>query len=374
MSSTSFTRAFAKLTVIGLLVCGQVHATVVTWLYEVDAQVVDQSAGERARAMQEALTVMLTRVTGLRDVPMNEHVSAAVAEPQQFVLQYRFVEKENEPVAEPGELTDGAVPADGVEKPPPEPTLWLRVRFSEPAILRLVREAGLPIWSANRPTVVIWAVTDDGLEREVLGAGSNHPLLQSVTERAQVRGLPLVVPLMDLEDQLAVSPGAVWGGIGEVLRQGSARYGADSILLARVSVSPTGRWFTDWKFVQPDQERSFLLEEPTAEATAIAAVDLVADELVARYAVYSGREAELQLEVQGVTDVGQYSALVRYLGRLEYIDAVRVDEVSGGRVMLSLDTHTPWDKLEELLALDGYLVPRGTALGGPVVLTWMGER
>jgi hypothetical protein len=377
ISPNRFPNGIVALLLVSLLLSAPVRGAVVDWLYEVDSPVADQSAGERNAAMQQALSVMLTRVTGLQDVPRNEQVEAALADPQQFVLQYRFVEKEPEPVEAP---LAAAAEAPIVEDDPElqefvEPIMLLRVRFSEPAVLRLVRQAGLPIWSANRPTVVIWAVTDDGLEREVLGVSSGHPLLTSIATRAVERGLPLVVPLMDLEDQLAVSPGAVWGGIAEVLRQASARYQADSILLARVSVSPTGRWFTDWQFMQRDTERAFLLEESSAETIAVAAVDLVADELVARYAVYSGRDDELEVQVEGVVDVGQYSAVLSYLSRLEFIEGVRVDEVGRGVVNLSLNTHTPWDQLVELLALDGYLVPRSGAVLATerVVLTWMGN-
>ncbi len=60
------------------------------------------------------------------------------------------------------------------------------------------------------------------------------------------------------------------------------------------------------------------------------------------------------------TDVAQYGALLKYLGRLEFIDSVQIEEVTLNVVMLSLHTRTPWDRLRDLLALDGRLVPSET--------------
>ena len=65
-------------------------AEVVDWLYQVEVPVASQSAADRQHAARRALQEMLTRVTGLRDVPMTETVLEALRRPDRFYTGYRF--------------------------------------------------------------------------------------------------------------------------------------------------------------------------------------------------------------------------------------------------------------------------------------------
>ena len=101
------------------------------------------------------------------------------------------------------------------------------------AVLGLIRDAGLPVWRANRPTVVAWVVLDDGSERRILGAESTHPAIEALRSRARERGVPLRLPLLDLQDLSAVSFTDVWGGFEEGIVAASARYRADAAIDVR---------------------------------------------------------------------------------------------------------------------------------------------
>jgi hypothetical protein len=119
----------------------------------------------------------------------------------------------------------------------------------------------------------------------------------------------------------------------------------------------------------------FDIESPTAEAAGAAIVDQLTNDLVARYAVQGGDQQLLVVRVDGVGDVADYGALLAYLGGLEFIDTVQVDTVQRNVVVLSLATRTAWDRLRDLLALDGRLAPVApTTSGGPLELAWQGDR
>jgi hypothetical protein len=328
-----------------------VRAAVVDWLYEVEVPVEDQSSTARRAATRTALLEMLTRMTGLVDVPLNDVVNGALSDPGRYFVQYRYEQRRAE---------------DG-----PEPTLV--VRFAPAAITRLVSAARLPMWGANRPLVLAWLVTDGAGQREILGADSSHPVLLGLQAQARRRGVALVVPLMDLEDQLAVPAAAVYGSVAQILEEGSRRYAADTMLIARVRRDPADRWVLQWEFWMRDSERELVVVEHDPGRVGATGADLVANELAARYAVYGGEAGVLKLQVLAVDSLQDYGGLMEYLDSLEFIDSIRVTEVGGASVMLDLVTPTPWQRFVELLDLEGRLAPLPWATGTERYrLTWRG--
>jgi hypothetical protein len=333
-----------------------VHAAKVEWLYDVDVPVVDQSGAERSNAFRAALAVVLQRVTGLTEIPQTDAVKASLDDPQRYLVEYRYRE-------------DATVDADGVANR----QLFLAVHFSEAAILKLIGDARLPLWSSNRPTTVAWIAVADGGSRSVLGADDPGELLLAIRERAKARGLPLVVPAMDADERSQISPTVVWDGMVDVLEPVSERYAADELLIGHLDHNPSGNWAAEWELWQNATEQRFSIDSASAEEAGTAIVDRIADNLVARYVVHSGDDRQLEIRVDGVASVRDYGALLGYLEGLEFIDSVRVDEVTHNVVSLSLETHTQWDRLRDLFALDGKLKPAGMAdTVGVLSMTWQG--
>ena len=333
------------------------RAANVEWLYDVDVVVADQSADLRATAARQALLTVLKRLSGLSVVPTNPAVTLALESPQRYYVEYRYRE-------EPDPTRGAASTAKG---------LTLALRFAQPAMQRLIADANLPLWSSNRPTTVAWIVVADGANRTVLGASDTHPLLVGLRSRSRERGLPLVVPLMDLDEQLEVTDAVVWGALSGVLETASERYSADQILIGRISRGAADNWVGEWQLWTRGDKQRFTLEASSAAAQGSAIVDRLIDPLVARYVVDSGARQRLQVRVDGIAGVAEYGALLKYLGSLEFIDSVGVDEVRPGVVLLSLATRSPWDRLRDLLSLDGrFTSAEQLDTDTRHVLTWRG--
>ena len=325
------------------------RAAEVSWLYDVQVPVEDQSALARLDAAGRALAQLLTRLTGLSSVPRTEEVQRAIAAPDLYYNQFRF---------EPADDGEGLV---------------LRLQFVPQAVLKLVRDAGLPIWRSNRPSVLAWLVVDDGAgSREVLGAGSDHPLVAALRDRARERGLPLKLPLMDLADQLAVEPAAVWGRLSQVLLPASQRYGSDIVLVGRLQQRPPEGWVVSWEFWVDGDVRSMDQEASEPGPLGRAGADLVADELAGRYAVLDRGVRRVDLAVSAVRGVDDYAALLRYLGGLEFVEQVMVSSVSGDRLGVSLITAAETEQLLELFRLDRRLFPDSlnSLPGSTLELVW----
>jgi hypothetical protein len=245
----------------------------------------------------------------------------------------------------------------------------LSVKFSDVAVRRLVDDAALPMWSRSRPSVLAWLATDADGERRVVGKMDGSPLALALLTAARQRGVVLELPTMDPESIPEVATDAVWNRRWDALEAASQPYGAQGLLVGRVTVTSTGHWLTEWVYRALDAPsvdraidrepatRQTTVDVATPELAAAAGVDRVVDELVARYAIANGALGDVPVTVSNADGISSYGALLEYLGTLDYIDAVRVDRLSRDAVTLRLRTRVRWPQLGDLFAIDARLVP-----------------
>ncbi len=324
-------RQFSAAVACSVTICCGVsaHGELVDWLYDVEVPARSQAGADQRSAAQSALREMLMRMTGLENLPMSEPVVRALNAPERYYVQYRFIQAE----------------ADGEQR--------LRVSFEPKAVQELVAEAALPIWSADRPRVLAWlAIRENGLIR-VLDSTSDHPLAQGLRQRSRQRGVPLRLPLLDLEDRELISPPAVWDGFAYSLHAASRRYDADVVLVGRAFLDADGSWGTRWEFWLNDAPREFRYSDDAIEAGAIQAMDEVANELMQRSAVFGLDATTIEIAVRGAGSVQGYAALMRHLASLEYIDRVQLAAAGRETLTLRLLTRSTPERLGELLAKDG---------------------
>lgn len=117
----------------------------------------------------------------------------------------------------------------------------LKMGFSEPGIRALLTQAQLPYWPAERANVLVWLVEDNGSQRSIRWENAASPLLQAMKSSARLRGLPLTVPVGDIDDITNVAVSDLWGGFMQPVSVASQRYPADAVLIVRADGSHL-RW------------------------------------------------------------------------------------------------------------------------------------
>jgi hypothetical protein len=302
-------------------------AEVPAWFYEVSVPVASQLPADRKRASSDALLVMLSRVTGLAHPPRTEPVTDALASPERYYNEFSYTTDED------GELE-------------------LVVQFDPAAVLALQKQAALPIWRSARNRVVAWVVIEQNGERALVGADTPDELAPVLIERARARGVDLTVPLLDLEDRLEVTPAVVWGRLSQVLETASERYGADVLLVGRVSLDPTGEWSGEWEFWIGTEVITQDLQDEDLPTQVANTVDLLADELASRSAVLGRESSRLRLSVSGVRNAADYGELLEYLESQEFIDSVHLTELTGSTLEIEVATRAGPDQLLSLFEAD----------------------
>ena len=286
------------------------QALIVDRLYETQL-VAGTKAADKNALLAEGLEQVLTRVSGKPDVVNHPLVQQALKKPNDYVQQFSFQ-------------------GDNFE-----------ATFSPGMIHKLLTEAQFPIWSNNRPVLVMWLAIDTEKERRLVGAESQPGIVALIDQMAQVRGLPVVVPLMDLEDMSRVTVTDVWGQFPSVLQQASMRYGHDGILVGRLSSHDTEAgpiWETRWELLIDGDTYQWQSEGVGLNLAIKAGVDGVVDHLANLFAVQSGdsqRQAIL-IGVEDVYSVDDYAKVLKYLRGLNPVEDVLVHSVEPDRTIFKV--------------------------------------
>lgn len=199
-------------------------AVELTELYQQRIAVTSQTASERTRALQSALAGTLLKVSGDTQALQHSAVQSAMQDVRDYVVQYGYQQNE-------------------------ELMLW--VQFDAEKINSLLQQANSGVWSNLRPLLLIWLVSEnEQLQRELIGSSDESVMMQQLRNAAHDRGLPIRLPLLDLNDTMSIEVVDVWARFDDRIAFASVRYIPDGIVVARIyQADPSlnrGRWQADW--------------------------------------------------------------------------------------------------------------------------------
>lgn len=319
-------------------------------LFEAEVPVLDQSAVTRQRTVSSALRLVLVKLTGDRHAGETAALAPLLAGADRYVQQFRYGEEE--------------IPAATPDAPPRrELRLW--VQFDEEALSRELRSLGVPIWERERPSTLLWLVVDGTQGRGWANAEEHAALLAAVESRAAVRGIPLLLPLFDLEDGAALTPADVWGGFAQPVLGASRRYNPDAVLAAALEMPAPGIWEVRWTALLGGESRSWSSSGDLPQAALEEGIDGMADLLALRFSGGGALEAStVEITVLDVNSADQYARAFKYLQSLNSISGLQVAGVSSGQVRFSMRVHGGEETLARAVALGRTLERLPDAAGG----------
>lgn len=201
------------------------NAVEVKDLYQASVSLNSRSNTDKAIALKEALAAVLVKIGGNKSVLENQIIKKSLVDYRLYLTQYSYQQR-TIPSIEPLE-----------EHQTPLKQLFLLASFNEDKINQLFQQANLSIWGRLRPQVLLWLVTEDGLERTIMSNSTDSLLPDMVNNFSAQRGLPIIMPLMDLTDSSQITLSDVWGRFEQPIREASSRYQAEAIVVMRISNS-----------------------------------------------------------------------------------------------------------------------------------------
>lgn len=194
-----------------LLLAGGVQAAEVNDFYLVRLPVSGTQLTDAQRS--EALDDMLIRYSGLRELPASPALQSAQQQAGRYIAQTQTHNENGEKTAD--------------------------VSFDPAAVQHLAQTLGLPVWNHDRPVIMLWLVDNRGNnsagERRIMLDQEYSAAREQLRQVAMERGIPLLLPLGDLEDNMAVSASDVYGNFINPIAAASLRYQPDAVLVASLN-------------------------------------------------------------------------------------------------------------------------------------------
>ena len=324
-------------------------------LYRISVAVDDQSEESRNMGVQWAFQQLLIKVSGYQEVLENP----TLVEASQNALRY---------------MQGFSYHQDSVDD-----QIYLQAWFSKALIIPLMRRAEAPIWGENRPLLLNWlAVESSGtgsgavvFESSINAASSaaDHNGRLLISEQSpewttrlgrafSERGLPVLWPINDLEDQSALSLNQLWWLLSDPIVEASVRYQADAVLAGKLNQSAAGIWQYDGILLRADQRLSIATEgdTPLAALTNVATKvgRFFADQFAIKSDPMNGRSG-IRVVVKKVKNFSDYSKVLAYLQSISGVRLVEVAQVDGDNLQLYLNLEGDWDKVQRIIRLDNKL-------------------
>jgi hypothetical protein len=313
-----------------------------TALFEAEVAVQDQSPAVRTAALRDALGRVLVRVTGQSGVTATDAGQALLANPEQLVQQYRyFTESGQEPLV-----------------------LKLWVRFDGDAIREALQQQGIAYWGGERPATLVWLAVEDRGSRYVVSADDASDARRYLDAAASARGVPLVYPLMDLEDQTRVRFANLWNDTF-VAGAASQRYHTPAVLVGRIEHLDTGSWAARWQLSLAGSTRNWSDSHPQLAALLRQGIDDVAS-LQASLLTAGGTAGTnaVTIDVDGISSLADYARAGNYLATLSSVRTVMVEQVTPTRVQYRLYLNGNLQDLTRTVAIGSVLEPAGSGMDG----------
>lgn len=311
------------------------HAVVVDDLYTAEVSVSDHTQQALSIASRDALSEVLVKVSGSVDVLENPSIASAVKRSRSYVQQYAYSRDEG---------------ASG--------ELFARFEFDRSVVSKLVTEAGVPFWTANRPSVLVWMIIETPDGREFLNFDTAPEVMAELTAEFARRGVPVQFPLYDLNDAAIMTTESLWQLTESTLQFASTRYRASNILAGRLVRLSDGRWVGDWSYLFEASriDRSIPVGPPTVFLQS--GVSLVAQEMSSRYAVASSPDVTtgVTMRVSGVSTYSEYARIVSWLEEVELIEYANVETISADEIQLNLVAQADAKQLAAIIELNEHLL------------------
>ncbi|MGY5450090.1 DUF2066 domain-containing protein [Agarivorans sp. MS3-6] len=287
-------------------------------LYRIEAA----ANGTNKEDQQQAFELLLLRLTGDSSSKSNPLVAKAKANIDPYIQQFSYRDQK------------------------------ISVLFNEAKVNQLLMQAQLRLWGKQRPNIVLWYANEQDFNRQLLADSDQQDWLQNAREQAELLGLPIRLPVMDLEDSMALSVNDVWGGFDGPVYRASERYSAPLILSFRQY--PQGsHWQIQWRLLDSNAQTqldSGVVQGTLAEVST-SAISAVTEKLAERYGVMLGENADEAILVSfaNITTISQSVELERFLNQQPSVASIMLHKVQHDVFTFEVQLLSPWQDLKSSL-------------------------
>ena len=318
----------------------QAIAVKVSSLYQTEMSVASQASEEREQAIRDGFLQVLMKVSGDPQIEKNQLIRSNLKRAEYFVQEYSY-----------------QTPSTSSSQ------YLLQIHYNVTDVNRLLKRAGISSWGQNRPLILVWlAFTDKQDSTEILGnEASTTSIIDNMKQQAKNSGLPLIFPMMDVEDMNRIEVQNVTEKSLPTLQEASKRYMPDALLIGRLQQHDDG-YESEWQFILNHEQWNWTITSETPKNVISLLITQMSQTLSKRYSVKPVNQSTvwLKLEVTHITQGDDLSQLIQYLKQLTPVQEVQLLQVTSNSVKLSVLVRGSLATFQQHASIGQRLIPSGS--------------
>jgi uncharacterized protein len=285
-------------------------------LYQAAVPQTDRSDAGLSTAFQNAMRIVVVRVTGHRAAATDPAFAPLVQNARRYMQQYRAIGGNQ-----------------------------IAVSFDSDAIDRWLSESGAPLWGRERPITAVWlALPNPKGGGSIVTREDSVDLKHSLDTVALARGIELRWPSAAEVQASGVSYQSVAGETGNLV-EAAQRLGAEGVLSGKAN-GPGIDQSIRWNFTFQGHSADF--------SGGSEAANRLADTYASIFAA-SGGTAPVEFDISGLADLRAYANVESYLESLTSISHLNVISFEGDTARFRALARGGADSLRHAVTLDGRL-------------------
>lgn len=316
-------------------------------LYQATVTVPDRTALSKDAGIDEAFAKVIIKLTGNSEVMQLPQLSPFLTDPKALMNAVGY--------SDLVQLSDSNSPKIGLD-----------VGFDQQLVDRLVRQAQLPILSSNRPRLLVWIITDDivfgrrFINDSIVQQSAMDdyaPLLMNTFDRAMKdRGIPYLLPIYDLEDQLSLPLNQAWSLNTNLIASATQRYQADGWFAIRLYTGSSGEIRGSWVFENSGKRQLNDFRGTEVGVAVPSAIDDILDGILGAFTYLPQLDTnQLLVQVGDVFSLEDYRSVLEFFRDLQLVDSVQLYSIEGARLVLAIEVEGRADRLHDDLLRSGKL-------------------
>jgi hypothetical protein len=327
-----------KLLALLSVLLGTMHlpasAVTVEDLFTVELPVADQTTSLRLESFGEAFKQVIVKVSGSDDALRSPAFKRPSESSARYVKQFRYI---NRKLAGDEEFEEGR--------------LFLRIDFDQNLIESLLRDNKFPVWGRERPSSLLVISYDVNENIKLVSDDATPDLIEALDQAALIHAVPVLFPLMDLQDIALVKIGDIISRQYDNINTMATRYSPDALLVGQIIGRSGKGWQGDWEVRFADQIFKWQFEASSRKAIIDQVVKHLAKILALEYALEDHRRVEqsILLSVSALEGIDKLIKVQKYLKSLSVVDSVRVAMVNQNVITYRLKLRNNPEDLQRLI-------------------------
>ena len=316
------------------------RAVIVEDLFSIELPVADQTTSLRLESFSEAFKQVIVRVSGSDDALKSPAFQRPIERSARYVKQFRYITRS---------------PPEGDELGTDR--LYLRIDFDEQLIEGLLREHDFPVWGRERPSSLLVISYDVNEKIKLVSQDATPDLIESLDSAASRHAVPVLFPLMDLEDMALVTISDIAASHYEKIRMMAQRYSPDALVVGQIIGRSGQGWQGNWEARFADQIFRWKYQSSAKQEVIDQVIRHLAKVLALEYAPedHLSVEESLLLAVSSVNGIDNLIEVQKYLESLNVVEGVRVAMVNQDVVTYRLRLRNDPEDLQRLIEFGNLL-------------------